>query len=142
MHPPRFHICGPVLPVEVLEASSHCNDSRWSLAAPIQRSRRPERNPTPGSVPTAKLAPFSPPPTRQTTATACCRVPGTAGCVVGLQKPLNSERMTKQQLIEKVAAKTELKKSEVEVAVDSVLDMIAEALQANERVDQIGRAHV
>jgi hypothetical protein len=38
--------------------------------------------------------------------------------------------MTKQQLIEKVAAKTELKKSEVEVAVDSVLAMIAEALRS------------
>ena len=46
--------------------------------------------------------------------------------------------MTKQQLIEKVAAKTELKKSEVEAAVDSVLAMIAEALQANERVDLRG----
>jgi DNA-binding protein HU-beta len=46
--------------------------------------------------------------------------------------------MTKQQLIEKVAAKTELKKSEAEVAVDSVLAMIAEALQANERVDLRG----
>src|ERR1035437_9142452 len=46
--------------------------------------------------------------------------------------------MIKQQLIEKVAAKTELKKSEVEVAVDSVLAMIAEALQANERVDLRG----
>jgi DNA-binding protein HU-beta len=46
--------------------------------------------------------------------------------------------MTKQQLIEKVAAKTELKKSEVEVAVDSVLDLIAEALRANERVDLRG----
>ena len=54
------------------------------------------------------------------------------------QKPLNSKRMTKQQLIEKVAAKTELKKSEVEVAVDSVLGLIAEALQANERVDLRG----
>ena len=53
-------------------------------------------------------------------------------------KPLNSKRMTKQQLIEKVAAKTELKKSEVEVAVDCVLAMIAEALQANERVDLRG----
>src|ERR1035437_10054435 len=52
--------------------------------------------------------------------------------------PLNSKGMTKQQLIEKVAAKTELKKSEVEVAVDSVLVMIAEALQANERVDLRG----
>jgi nucleoid DNA-binding protein len=46
--------------------------------------------------------------------------------------------MTKQQLIEKVAAKTELKKSEVEVAMDSVLAMIAESLQANERVDLRG----
>src|ERR1035438_7196238 len=54
------------------------------------------------------------------------------------RKPLNSKRMTKQQLIEKVAAKTELKKSEVEVVVDSVLAMIAEALQTNERVDLRG----
>src|ERR1035441_3511590 len=46
--------------------------------------------------------------------------------------------MTKQQLIDKIAAKTELKKSEVEVAVDSALVMIAEALQANERVDLRG----
>src|ERR1035437_10048528 len=46
--------------------------------------------------------------------------------------------MTKQQLIEKVAAKTELKKSEAELAVDSVLAMIAEALQANVRVDLRG----
>ena len=53
-------------------------------------------------------------------------------------KPLNSKRMTKQQLIEKVAAKTELKKSEAEVAVDSVLALIAEALRANERVDLRG----
>jgi len=55
-----------------------------------------------------------------------------------LQNPLNSYKMTKQQLIEKVAAKSELKKSEVEVAVDSVLALIAEALQANERVDLRG----
>ena len=41
-------------------------------------------------------------------------------------------------MIEKVAAKTELKKSEVEAAVDSVLDMIAEALRSNERVDLRG----
>ena len=54
------------------------------------------------------------------------------------RKPLDLNKMTKQQLIEKVAAKTELKKSEVEVAVDSVLAMIAEALQANERVDLRG----
>ena len=46
--------------------------------------------------------------------------------------------MTKQQLIEKIAAKTELKKVEVEVAVDSVLDLIAEALRSNERVDLRG----
>ena len=46
--------------------------------------------------------------------------------------------MTKQQLIERVAAKTELKQSEAEVAVDSVLAMIAEARQANERVDLRG----
>jgi DNA-binding protein HU-beta len=54
------------------------------------------------------------------------------------QKPLNSNRMTKQQLIEKVAAKTELGKAEATVAVDSVLDLIAEALRANERVDLRG----
>jgi nucleoid DNA-binding protein len=46
--------------------------------------------------------------------------------------------MTKQQLIEKVAARTELKNSEVEVVVESVLVMIAEALRANERVDLRG----
>ena len=46
--------------------------------------------------------------------------------------------MTKQQLIEKVAAKTELGKAAATVAVDSVLDLIAEALQANERVDLRG----
>jgi DNA-binding protein HU-beta len=54
------------------------------------------------------------------------------------QNPVNSNRMTKQQLIEKVAAKTELGKAEVAVAVDSVLDVIAEALRSNERVDQRG----
>jgi DNA-binding protein HU-beta len=46
--------------------------------------------------------------------------------------------MTKQQLIEKVAAKTELGKAEAAVALDSVLDLIAEALRANERVDLRG----
>ena len=46
--------------------------------------------------------------------------------------------MTKQQLIEKVAAETELGKANVEVAVDSVLGMIAQALQSNERVDLRG----
>ena len=43
--------------------------------------------------------------------------------------------MTKQQLIEKVAAKTEMKKAEIEVAVDSVLELIAETLRSNEQVD-------
>jgi nucleoid DNA-binding protein len=57
---------------------------------------------------------------------------------VAPQIPLNSERMTKQQLIERVAAKTALKKSEAEVAVDSVLALIAEALRENERVDLRG----
>ena len=41
-------------------------------------------------------------------------------------------------MIEKVAAKTQLKKSEAEVAVDAALAIIAEALQANERVDLRG----
>src|ERR1039458_2907036 len=54
------------------------------------------------------------------------------------RKPLDLNKMTKQQLIEKVAAQTELKKSEAELAVDSVLAVIAEALQANERVDLRG----
>ena len=54
------------------------------------------------------------------------------------QKPLKSNKMTKQQLIEQVAAKTELKKSEAEAAVDFVLALIAEALRANERVDLRG----
>ena len=54
------------------------------------------------------------------------------------RKPLNSNKMTKQQLIEQVSAKTELKKSEAEAAVDSVLALIAEALRANERVDLRG----
>lgn len=46
--------------------------------------------------------------------------------------------MTKQQLIEKVAAKTESGKAEAEAAVDSVLELIAEALRSNERVDLRG----
>lgn len=46
--------------------------------------------------------------------------------------------MTKQQLIEKVAAKAELRKSEVEAALNSVLELIAETLQSNERVDLRG----
>ena len=56
----------------------------------------------------------------------------------GLQNPLNLNEMTKQQLIEKVAAKTELAKAEVEVAVDSVFETIAETLRQNERVDLRG----
>ena len=43
--------------------------------------------------------------------------------------------MTKQQLIEKVAAKTELGKTQVEAALDSVLELIAATLRSNERVD-------
>ena len=54
------------------------------------------------------------------------------------KKPVNSNRMTKQQLIENVVAKTELRKAEAAVAVDSVLDLIAESLQGNERVDLRG----
>ena len=46
--------------------------------------------------------------------------------------------MTKQQLIEKVTAKTGLGKAEVESAVDSVLELIAETLRSNERVDLRG----
>ncbi len=46
--------------------------------------------------------------------------------------------MTKQQLIEKVAAATELGKVEVTDAVDAVLDLITEPLRANERVDLRG----
>jgi DNA-binding protein HU-beta len=46
--------------------------------------------------------------------------------------------MTKHELVEQVAAKTELKKSEAEVAVDSILAVITEALRANERVDLRG----
>ena len=38
-------------------------------------------------------------------------------------------------MIEKAATRTQLRKSDVEVAVDSMLELIAEALQSNERVD-------
>ena len=41
-------------------------------------------------------------------------------------------------MIEKVAAKTEFGKVEVEVAVDSILELIAETLRSNERVDLRG----
>ena len=54
------------------------------------------------------------------------------------KKRVDSRRMTKQQLIEKVAAKTELKKADVEVAVDSVLDLIAETLRSNEHLRGFG----
>jgi len=54
------------------------------------------------------------------------------------QKPVKLNRMTKQQLIEKVAAKTEMAKAQAEAAVDSVFEMIGEALRANERVDVRG----
>jgi nucleoid DNA-binding protein len=46
--------------------------------------------------------------------------------------------MTKQQLIEKVATKTELRKTQVEAVVDSVLEQIAEALRSNQRVELRG----
>ena len=72
-----------------------------------------------------------------------CRIERAAGRVrrpghFRSQKQVNSKGMTKQQLIEKVAAKTELSKGQVEVAVDSVLEQIAEALRSNERVDLRG----
>jgi DNA-binding protein HU-beta len=54
------------------------------------------------------------------------------------QNPVNSNRMTKQQLIEKVAAKTEFGKADVAVVVDSVLEVIAETLRSSERVDLRG----
>jgi DNA-binding protein HU-beta len=46
--------------------------------------------------------------------------------------------MTKQQLIASVAAKTELGKAEATLAVGAVLDLIAETLRTNERVDLRG----
>jgi nucleoid DNA-binding protein len=48
------------------------------------------------------------------------------------------KEMTKQQLIEKVAASTELPKAQAEAAVDSVFQTIAQALRSNERVDLRG----
>ena len=63
---------------------------------------------------------------------------GDAGCVSRLRKRVNLNRMTKQQLIEQVAAKTELGKAEVEAAVDSILELITEKLRSNERVDLRG----
>jgi len=46
--------------------------------------------------------------------------------------------MTKQQLIEKAAGKTELGKAEVEVVVDAVLELIGNTLRSGERVDLRG----
>jgi len=46
--------------------------------------------------------------------------------------------MTKQHLVEAVAAKTGRTKSEIEAIVDSILGTITEALVANERVDVRG----
>jgi DNA-binding protein HU-beta len=46
--------------------------------------------------------------------------------------------MTKQQLIENVAGKTELGKAQAEAAVDAVLELIAETLRSNERVELRG----
>ena len=46
--------------------------------------------------------------------------------------------MTKHQLIDAVSAKTGRQKAEVEAVIESVLGSIAEALQANERVDLRG----
>src|SRR5216684_1100059 len=46
--------------------------------------------------------------------------------------------MTKQQMIEAVSTKTGQGKPEVETVVDSVLELIAETLRSNERVDLRG----
>jgi nucleoid DNA-binding protein len=46
--------------------------------------------------------------------------------------------MTKQQLIDAVSAKTALQRAEVELVLESALESIAEALQANQRVDLRG----
>jgi nucleoid DNA-binding protein len=46
--------------------------------------------------------------------------------------------MTKQQLIEAVAAKTSHGKTEVESVLDAVLDTIAERLHGSERIDLRG----
>jgi nucleoid DNA-binding protein len=54
------------------------------------------------------------------------------------KNPVNSISMTKQQLIERVAVKTQLPKAQVEVVVDSVIEVIAETLKSNERIDLRG----
>ena len=46
--------------------------------------------------------------------------------------------MTKQQVIEAVASKTDRAKADVEVVLDSMLEVIVCALHANERVDLRG----
>src|SRR3954454_20129458 len=46
--------------------------------------------------------------------------------------------MTKQQLIDSVAAKTERTKAEVETVIESLFETIAETLQSNQRVDVRG----
>jgi DNA-binding protein HU-beta len=48
------------------------------------------------------------------------------------------KRMTKTQLIDVVSVKTDRKKAEVEVVLESVLGAIAEALHENQRVDLRG----
>ena len=46
--------------------------------------------------------------------------------------------MTKSELIEKVAAKTELGKNQAELALNAVLELIGETLQSQDRVDLRG----
>lgn len=53
-------------------------------------------------------------------------------------RPSILSKMTKQQIIEAVARKTTHAKADIEVVLDSVLEVIAGALQANERVDLRG----
>jgi integration host factor subunit beta len=48
------------------------------------------------------------------------------------------DKMTKQQVIDAVASKTDRAKADVEVVLDSMLDVIVGALHANERVDLRG----
>ena len=72
------------------------------------------------------------------TAEANRRISSTSWLRFRPSEPVKLKSMTKQQLIEKVAAKTELAKAQVEVAVDSVLEVIAVTLQSNERVDLRG----
>jgi nucleoid DNA-binding protein len=48
------------------------------------------------------------------------------------------DKMTKQQVIDAVASKTDRAKADVELVLDSMLDVIVGALHANERVDLRG----